>query len=145
MGACPVNGGRRPLLPDLFRGGVSRAAQGLLDLVPEALTPPAAVAVMTGMPGTVPRGNFPPGSAGAQLPEDAVDHPAVILIGPTSASRRKRKQGHDPLPFLGTEIPVRVRIARVRAFAVTPWIRRSDRLPPARARSRQQRGYGVLP
>ena len=64
----------------------------LQELLPEALPLPAAQPVMTGLPGAVALGQIPPGSAGAQDPQDPVDDPPVVFIGMPALARPLRRQ-----------------------------------------------------
>ena len=52
--------------------------------VPGAVASPAHEPVIAGLPRAVALGQVPPGRAGAQLPQDAVDHRAVVA--PTAAA-----------------------------------------------------------
>src|SRR5207253_9222380 len=49
------------------------------DFVPQAGATPLAEAVVDGLPGAELRGEVAPAAAVGQGPEDAVDHPAVVL------------------------------------------------------------------
>src|SRR5947199_88132 len=55
--------------------------QGVEDVGPGAVLAPAVEAVVDGLPGPVALRGVGPGSAGVQVPEDAVDEAAVVLPG----------------------------------------------------------------
>src|SRR5262249_29464127 len=55
--------------------------QGVEDLGPGAIFPPAVEAVVDRLPGAIAFGRVRPGGAGMQVPEDAVDEAAMLLPG----------------------------------------------------------------
>jgi hypothetical protein len=55
------------------------------QLVPGAVPAPAHEAVIAGLPRAVAVGEVPPGRAGAQLPQDPIDHPAMATPATAAA------------------------------------------------------------
>jgi hypothetical protein len=80
--------------------GVSVPLQLGQDLVPNASSAPAIEAGGDRLPGTIVRGEIPPGSARAIQPEDATDDRAVVVAGPASSSFLRWKERPQPLPLL---------------------------------------------
>src|SRR5581483_11659886 len=62
-------------------GLVELTQEGVVNLGPGAVLAPAVEAIVDGLPGAVALGGVGPGSAGVQVPEDAVDEAAVVLPG----------------------------------------------------------------
>jgi hypothetical protein len=60
--------------------GIRVPLEGLEDLHPDPLALPAKETIVTGLPGRVAFGQIAPGGTGAQHPENAVKHLAVILV-----------------------------------------------------------------
>jgi hypothetical protein len=83
-------------LPDRFGLGLRMGQQQ----IPGAVAAPAHKPVMPGLPRSVPLGQVPPGRAGAQLPEDAVDHPAMVTplaAAPPVGGQQRLKLGPCPI------------------------------------------------
>jgi hypothetical protein len=72
------------------------------DLSPRAVTSPAPEPALHASPRTVAFRDVAPGGAGVESPEDAVDHAAVILRGPTAAAvmPRLRQERLEMFPVL---------------------------------------------
>src|SRR5690606_25620035 len=66
------------------------------DPLPGTVTRPAYEAVVERLPGTVSFGCIPPGNAGGENPEDAIDHPAVVLPGSSPAALGQQGLDHRP-------------------------------------------------
>jgi hypothetical protein len=73
--------------------------QGGEDPIPDSSPLPTAEAAGDGPPGAVPRGQIAPRRAGAQDPEDAIDHRAVVVGGASSAGLLRREQRAKPFPL----------------------------------------------
>jgi hypothetical protein len=69
------------------------------DALPGAVRGPDPQAFMRGLPGSVAFGQVSPGGAGAQLPQDRVDHLPVIAP-PTASPCDRGQQRLDPRPGL---------------------------------------------
>src|SRR5262249_38158356 len=83
----PVDGAvETPEVPLNDAGSVQLEQQGVEDLGPGAVLPPAVEAVVDGLPGAVAPWGVGPGGAGVQVPEDAVNQRAVVLPGVAAAA-----------------------------------------------------------
>src|SRR5262249_51371706 len=72
------------------------------DLGPGTITAPTAEAAVDGLPRAIPIGDVPPGSAGMEAPQNAVNDAVVILprtAAPTVVSPM-RKESRDALPLM---------------------------------------------
>jgi len=88
-------------LPDHLAYGIRAGLRVRQHPVPGAVASPAIEAIRTRLPRSVALGQVAPGRAGAQFPQDAVDHGTVIP--PLAATLTTRwEQGSDDAPrFLG--------------------------------------------
>jgi hypothetical protein len=57
---------------------VQAEQQDIEDGGPGAILTPEVEAVVNGLPGAIAFGQIAPGGAGMQMPENAVDHPAMV-------------------------------------------------------------------
>jgi len=84
--------------PETARGG-----HGWHDaahqLVPQTALPPVSIAVVDGLPGSVPLGNIPPGSTCVQLPEDPVEHLSMVFPWSPAIRRVLRQVRFKDLPL----------------------------------------------
>ena len=71
---------------------------------PGAVGGPDPQPLVSGLPRPVALGQVPPRCTGAQLPQDRVDHLAVITPPPT-ATLDRRQQRLDPCPGLIGQLP----------------------------------------
>jgi hypothetical protein len=95
--ATPVDHGKTPA-EGIVVGGL-RLPRGQHP-IPDPGRVPAPKPAVDGLPGSVPLGQIPPGGAGAQEPEDAVEDRAVILGRPPRARALWGQQRGEPLPLL---------------------------------------------
>ena len=79
---------------------VGVALERLEHPLPDALAPPAQEAVVAGVPRAVAFGQIAPARAGAQHPENAVEHLAMILILAAALSLGGGQQGRQAFVFL---------------------------------------------
>ena len=84
-------------LPVDVSGGLRFALEHLQDLLPDPIAPPAHQPVVAGLAGTIPFREVPPGGAGAEAPENAIDHLPVVFIRVARLSRRGGQERSEPL------------------------------------------------
>jgi hypothetical protein len=70
----------RKYLPLDLALGIRLCLERLQDPFPDPGTTPAHQAVVTGLPGAIPVGEIPPRGAGAQAPEDPIDHLTMVFV-----------------------------------------------------------------
>jgi hypothetical protein len=73
---------------------------GCQEVLEKPRTPPAVKATGHGAPGTIPCRQIPPGGAGAEAPEDAVEDGAVVMGRPPHLWFLGWEQRLEPLPWL---------------------------------------------
>jgi hypothetical protein len=83
-----------------------KAARGLglllhsrQEVLEETRTPPAVKTAGHGAPRPIPLRQIPPGSAGAEDPEDAVEDGTVVMGGSPNTWLLGWEQGLEPLPL----------------------------------------------
>jgi hypothetical protein len=79
--------------------GVRIREHGLEELLPTAVTAPAAEAAGHGLPGAEALREVAPRRPGAELPEDGVEEAAMIPVRSTGARFGRREQGLHPRPL----------------------------------------------
>jgi hypothetical protein len=83
---------------------------------------PAAKPAADGLPGAIAIRQIPPGDAGAQDPEDAVEHDAMILGGAAGAWALRGHERAEPLPSIVGQFmsSYRIHAPRLSPFANRP-------------------------
>jgi hypothetical protein len=76
------------------------------DMGPGAILAPAIEAIVDGLPGSVAFRDIPPGGAGVQDPEDAIDEGVVIVPGmpPAAVMGGMGQEVFDPPPETRIEL-----------------------------------------
>jgi hypothetical protein len=87
-------------LPVDVARGIGVELEGLEDAFPAALSLPTKQAVVAGAPGAVALGQIAPGGTGAQHPENAVEHQAMIVVLAAALALGGGQQGSQAFPFL---------------------------------------------
>lgn len=82
-----------------------RGVEDVEDLLPETAGAPLLVARVHGVPGTEVGGQFTPGGASPDDPEDPGQHGAMISSGTTHPGRR-REQDCNPCPPVSGEVEI---------------------------------------
>src|SRR6266516_566712 len=93
------------------------------DPLQQAALPHLVEAVLGGLPGAEASGQVPPGSAGIQAPEDAVEEGAVVPpLATTLAGPGREEGGKQPPLMIGKFVPLHTRLD-----APGPYFDSSDR------------------
>ncbi len=102
--------------------GIGLRMQCRQEAIPDASPLPAAEAAVHRLPGAEGDREIPPGGAGSQSPEDAVEDAAMVTIRAPSSRFGRWQQGRQLLPLVVSERMTlhAVMVSQEHRFANTP-------------------------
>jgi hypothetical protein len=112
-------------LPDELAHRIRLGLHVRQNPIPGPIPPPAIQPVRARLPRPIALRQVPPGGASAQLPQDAVDHRAMVPPLPTPPARGQ--QGHDDAPRFLRQLPTSNQLATLFPVASRTRVAHPDR------------------